>query len=85
MVRTYKYRNIKSGVRKENTETLIADFNSLVGKIYWGSARAVHDTALIDELINRDIDVSAIYDGISISFKHKIALNEQRTKVCLVE
>ena len=34
--------------------------------------RAYHDQALIDEFQRRGIDVSAIYDGKTISFAHPI-------------
>ena len=34
--------------------------------------RAYHDQALIDEFKRRGIDVSAIYDGKSISFIHPV-------------
>jgi hypothetical protein len=34
--------------------------------------RAYHDQALIDEFQHRGIDVSAIYDGKSISFARPI-------------
>lgn len=34
--------------------------------------RAYHDQALIDEFRRRGIDVSAIYDGKSISFAHSV-------------
>ena len=56
-------------------------FNALVGKRYWCAARAAHDAALIDTLIKKGVDVSAIYDGKSISFARKVVLNPDKTKV----
>ena len=84
MARTYRYQKIKNSIAKLNVESLIEEFNALVGKRYWTSARAAHDAALIDSLIKKGIDVSAIYDGRSISFAKRIALNHDMNKVELV-
>ena len=46
--------------------------NAQVGKRCWTSARAAHDTALIDTLIDRGVDVSAVYDGESIESMGKL-------------
>ncbi len=84
MVRVYKYQSIKSSVAKMNVESLINEFNALVGKRYWTSARAAHDASLIDTLIKKGVDVSAVYDGVNISFKRKIALDKDRNKIIFV-
>jgi len=84
MARTYRYQKIKNSIAKLNVESLIEEFNALVGKRYWTSARAAHDAALIDALIKKGIDVSAIYDGRAISFAKRIALNHDMNKVELV-
>ena len=81
MARTYKYRNIKNSVKNQSTEALVEQFNAQVGKRCWASARAAHDTAIIDTLINRGVDVSAVYDGESISFKKNIVLDEDLNKL----
>jgi len=47
-------------------------FNHQVGNTGWSNMRAYHDQALIDEFKRRGIDVSAIYDGKSISFAHSV-------------
>ena len=47
---------------------LVTVFNSQVQNRGWSSMRAYHDQALIDEFRRRGIDVSAIYDGKSITF-----------------
>ena len=62
-------------------ETFWGLSNALVGKRYWCAARAAHDAALIDTLIKKGVDVSAIYDGKSISFARKVVLNPDKTKV----
>lgn len=81
MARTYKYQKIKNAIAKMGVEDLISEFNALVGKRYWCAARAAHDAVLIDTLIMRGVDVSAIYDGKAISFARKIALNEDKTRI----
>lgn len=84
MARTYKYRNIKNSVNHQSTETLVEQFNAQVGKRCWASARAAHDTALIDTLIDRGMDVSVVYDGENLSFKEHVMLNEDLNKLFLV-
>ena len=48
--------------------SLVETFNSQVGNRGFNSMRAAHDRALIDELVRRGIDVSAVFDGTAISF-----------------
>ena len=54
---------------------LVNEFNALVQSRAWSSMRAYHDLALIDEFRRRNIDVSAVYDGKTISFAHPIMYN----------
>ena len=84
MARIYRYQKSKNSITKLNVESLIEEFNALVGKRCWSSARAAHDAALIDALIKKGVDVSAIYDGRAISFAKRIALNHDMNKVELV-
>lgn len=51
---------------------LVEYFNNEVGSRAWTSQRAIFDAALIDALIYKGIDTSEVYDGKSISFKHKV-------------
>ena len=51
---------------------LVNIFNAQVQSRGWSNMRAYHDQALIDEFKRRGIDVSAIYDGKSISFAHSV-------------
>ena len=81
MARVFKYQSVKNAIAKMGVEELISEFNALVGKRYWCSARAAHDAALIDTLIKKGVDVLAIYDGTSISFARKVVLNIDKTKV----
>lgn len=84
MARTYKYQKIRNDVNHQSTEALVEQFNAQIGRRCWASARAAHDTALIDTLIDRGVDVSAVYDGESISFKEHVVLNEDLNKLFLV-
>jgi hypothetical protein len=67
-----------------SVESLIEEFNGLVGKCYWTSARATHDAAVIDTLIKKGVDVSAIYNGKSISFLRPVALDTSRSKLVTI-
>ena len=51
---------------------LVIVFNAQVQSRGWSSMRAYHDQALLDEFHRRGIDVSAIYDGKTISFAHPV-------------
>ena len=83
MARTFKYQSIKNAIAKMDVDTLVSEFNALVGKRCWTSARAAHDIALIETLIKRGVDVSAIYDGNSISFARNIVLNDDKNKLII--
>ena len=63
--------------------SLVESFNVQVGNRGFNSARAAHDHALIDELVRRGIDVSAISDGHSTSFAHHVALDESTMKLVI--
>lgn len=85
MARLYKYNNIKSSLNHQSTEVLVEQFNAQVGRQCWASARAIHDAALIDTLVDRGVDVSAVYDGKSISFREHVVLNEDLNKLFVVK
>lgn len=72
---------LKADMEKKSVETLVKQFNSQVGNKGWTSIRGVHDSVLVDTLIAKGVDVSAVYDGATISFARKIKLNEDKTKV----
>ena len=59
-----------------STQSLVEEFNRQVGSNAWTSARAVHDRALIAELQGRGVDLSAVYNGLSIDFSRPVRLNE---------
>ena len=63
--------------------SLVESFNAQVGNRGFNSARAAHDHTLIDELVRRGVDVSAISDGHSISFAHHVALDESAMKLVI--
>ncbi len=62
---------------------LVTVFNNQVGNAGWTGMRTYHDLALIDELLRRGIDVSAVYDGKTINFvrqvRHDIVYNRLST------
>ena len=60
---------------------LVEYFNREVGHRGWTSERAAYDAALIDALINKGIDISAVYDGTSITFKHQVTFDPDNRKL----
>ncbi len=84
MASSNMYNDFKNRLKQKGTESLVEQFNAQIGKRYWASARAAHDTTLIQTLINRGVDVSAVYDGESISFKEHVVLKEDLNKLFLV-
>lgn len=79
MVTEEYYNKLKEDMEKRSVESLIEEFNQQVGNTGWTSIRGIHDSVLIDTLIAKGVDVSAVYDGVNISFKKKVSLNETRT------
>ena len=65
--------------------SLVESFNGQVGLRAWSSARAAHAQALMAELVARGIDVSAVDDGHSTSFAHKVRLDESSMKLVIAE
>ena len=63
--------------------SLVESFDARVGIRGVSSARAAHDRALIDELVRRGVDVSAVSDGHSISFAHHVALDESAMRLVI--
>ena len=55
--------------------SLVESFNSQVGNRCFNSMRAAHYRALIDEFVRRGVDVSAVFDGTTISFAHYVELD----------
>lgn len=60
---------------------LVEYFNREVGNRGWTSERAAYDMALIDALMNKGVDVSAVYDGCNTSFQHKVVLDDDCMKL----
>ena len=84
MVTEEYYKNLKKNMAKRSVESLVAEFNKQVGSRAWTSIRGLHDSVLIDTLIEKGVDVSAVYDGVEISFARKIALNPDKNKIIFV-
>lgn len=81
MVTKEYFDNLQEEMASRSVESLVEEFNRQVGNTGWTSIRGLHDSVLIDTLIAKGVDVSAVYDGVDISFKRKIKLNEDKTKV----
>jgi len=79
MVTEEYYNNLQKEMAERSVESLVDEFNKQVGNTGWTSIRGFHDSVLIDTLIAKGVDVSAVYDGVNISFKKKVSLNETRT------
>ena len=83
---TEEYLNeLKESMAKRSIESLVEEFNQQVGNTGWTSIRGVHDSVLIDTLIEKGVDVSAVYDGCDISFEKRVVFNEDLNKLCIVE
>ena len=80
MVTKEYYDELTESMAKRSVESLIAEFNKQVGSRAWTSIRGLHDSVLIDTLIEKGIDVSAIYDGANISFDHKVKINGNKVE-----
>ncbi len=81
MVTKEYYDNLQEEMANKSVEALVEEFNQQVGNTGWTSIRGLHDSVLIDTLIAKGVDVSAVYDGVDISFKRKIKLNEDKTRL----
>jgi hypothetical protein len=66
-------------------QELVDIFNQSVGNRGWTSMRAVHDKMLIDELIRRGIDVSAIHKGNTTNFTHRVVYDETQQKLLIAQ
>ena len=81
MVTKEYFDELQEEMANRSVESLVEEFNQQVGRRSWTSIRGLHDSVLIDTLIAKGVDVSAVYDGVTISFKRKIKLNEDKTRV----
>lgn len=66
-------------------QSLINTFNSQVGLRAWTSQRAQHDAALIAELQHRGLDVSAVHDGTSTNFAHRVSLSPDEKSLIITD
>ena len=81
MVTKEYFDELQEEMASRSVESLVEEFNQQVGNTGWTSIRGLHDSVLIDTLIAKGVDVSAVYDGVTISFKRKIKLNDDKTRV----
>ena len=83
MVTKEYYDNLQEEMANRSVEALVEEFNKQVGSRAWTSIRGLHDSVLVDTLIAKGVDVSALYDGVTISFARKIKLNDDKSKVTI--
>ena len=69
------YNDFAAHFAASTLTSLVESFNSQVGNRGFNSMRAANDRALIDELVRRGIDVSAVFDGTAISFAYHVGLD----------
>ncbi len=81
MVTAEYYKELQESMAKRSVDSLVEEFNQQVGSRAWTSIRGVHDSILIDALIAKGVDVSAIYDGVTITFSKRVKLNDAKNKV----
>ena len=81
MVTKEYFDELQEEMASKSVEALVKEFNQQVGNRGWTSIRGLHDSVLIDTLIAKGVDVSAVYDGVTISFKRKLKLNDDKTHV----
>lgn len=84
MVTKEYFDNLQEEMANKSVEALVKEFNQQVGNTGWTSIRGLHDSVLIDTLIAKGVDVSAVYDGVDISFARKVKLNTDKNKLLLV-
>ena len=84
MVSFEYYKEIEKDMASRSIDSLVEEFNRLVGSNAWTSIRGIHDSVLIDTLIAKGVDVSAVYDGVDISFESRIKLSEDKKRIVLV-
>lgn len=76
------YNEFAAQFAASSLTSLVENFNRQVVKSAFNSARAAFDQALMAELIRRGIDVSAVFDGTTISFSNKVLLDNNCQVVC---
>ena len=81
MVTAEYYKELQESMSARSVESLIDEFNQQVGKRSWTSIRGLHDSVLVDTLVAKGIDMSPVYDGVTISFKRKIKLNPDKKQI----
>ena len=83
MVTKEYYDNLQEEMANKSVEALVEEFNKQVGSRAWTSIRGLHDSVLVDTLIAKGVDISAVYDGVTVSFARKIKLNDDKSKVTI--
>ena len=83
MVTKEYFDELHEEMASRSVEALVKEFNQQVGNKGWTSIRGLHDSVLIDTLIAKGVDVSAVYHGVTISFQRHIMLYHDKTRITL--
>lgn len=60
MVTKEYFDDLQEEMASRSVESLVEEFNQQVGNTGWTSIRGLHDSVLIDTLIAKGVDVSAV-------------------------
>ena len=83
---TFEYfQELEHNMASRSVESLVEEFNQQVGRKVWTTIRGVHDSVLIDTLIKKGVDVSAVFDGVEITFAKHIKLSDDKKKIILAK
>lgn len=85
MVQNPVYKQFAERFASASIQSLVDSFNSEVGKYAWHYSRSLHDAALIDEFVQRGIDISAIHDGKTTSFAHAVVYDDEQNKLVIAD
>ena len=83
MVTKEYFDDLQEEMANKSVEALVEEFNKQVGSRAWTSIRGLHVSVLVDTLIAKGVDISAVYDGVTVSFARKIKLNDDKSKVTI--
>ncbi len=79
------YQEYAARFAAASNQSLVESFNKEIGNTGWTSMRANYIAALIDEFLNRGIDISAVNDGRSTDFNHHVRLDETVNSLILTD
>jgi len=79
------YQEYAARFAAASNQSLVESFNRDVGNTGWTSVRASCIAALIDEIRNRGIDISAVNYGRCTDLNHHVRLDEIGKRLILID